>query len=83
MPTSLRLDMETESLLEETAKVINVSKSEVIKRSLRQYCPIILNEIKKHPYSLIEDLLVDEGSGMGDLSIKGEEILRERFRRKG
>lgn len=82
MPTSVRLDKKTESLLEETARVTHISKTEVIKRSLRQYCPPVINEKRRHPYKLIEDLLNKVGSGRGDLSIKGEEILRELFRRK-
>lgn len=83
MPTSIRLDKETESLLKETARVIRTTKTEVIKRSIRQYCPAILQEKRKYPYQLIEDLLYREGSGRGDLSIRGEEILRELFGRRG
>lgn len=82
MPMSVRLDKETESLLEKTARVTRTSKAEVIKRSLHRYCPSILEERKKHPYNLIKDLLDKAGSGKGDLSIKGEEILREAFRRR-
>lgn len=82
MPTSVRLDKKTESLLEETARLLNASKAEVIKRSLSQYCPSILDEKRKYPYSLIEDLLNKGGSGRRDLSVRGEEILREMFRKR-
>lgn len=84
MPTSFRLDRETECLLEKTAKALRASKSEVIKRSLREYCPSVLHERSTHPYQLIEDLLhIDRaGSGRGDLSVRGEEILREMFGRR-
>ena len=82
MPLSVRLDKKTESLLEQTASVLKIRKTDVIKRSLSDYCPRVLSERRKRPYDLIKDLLGRGGSGRGDLSIKGEEILRERFRRK-
>ncbi len=81
MSISVRIDKETESALEKTAKVLKTTKSDVIKRSLKEYCTRILEKEKRHPYRLIEDLLDREGSGRGDLSIRGEEILREVFRR--
>jgi len=76
---SVRLDKETETELEKTARALHTTKSRVIKRSLREYCARVLEEEKRHPYRLIEDLLGKEGSGRGDLSIRGEEILREVF----
>jgi hypothetical protein len=82
MPLSVRLDKKTESLLKQTASTLNISKAEVIKKSLSDYCGRVLTEKRKRPYDLIKDLIGKEGSGRGDLSIKSEEILRERFRRK-
>jgi hypothetical protein len=82
MPLSVRLDEKTESLLEETASTLKTSKTEVIKKSLSDYCVRVLTERRKSPYELIKDLLGKGGSEKGDLSIRGEEILRERFRRK-
>lgn len=70
MPTSVRLDKKTESLLEETARLLNASKAEVIKRSLSQYCPSILDERRRHPYKLIEDLL-DKGVAAKGTSLYG------------
>ncbi len=82
MPLSVRLDKETESLLEKTASALKTSKAEVIKQSLSDYCARVLSERRKQPYEIIKDLIEKGGSGRGDLSVKGEEILRERFRRK-
>ena len=79
---SVRLDKKTESLLEQTASTLKTSKAEVIKQSLSDYCARVLTERRRRPYDLIKDLLGKEGSGRGDLSARGEEILRERFRRK-
>lgn len=83
MGISVRLDSETESELERTAKLLNVTRSKIIKRSLKEFCFSILEKKKMSPYELIKDLIDKEGSGKGDLSVRGEEILREAFRRKG
>jgi hypothetical protein len=82
MPLSVRLDKKTESLLKQTASTLKTSKAEVIKQSLSDYCARVLTERRKRPYELIKDLLDRGGSGRGDLSARGEKILRERFRRK-
>lgn len=81
MSISVRLNKEAESLLEETTKVLHTTKTGVVRRSLLDYCSRILEEKKSHPYELIKDLLDKVGSGKGDLSIRGEEILRQSFGR--
>ncbi|MBI5192269.1 MAG: hypothetical protein HZA08_02370 [Nitrospirae bacterium] len=82
MSMSVRLDKETETILNKTAKILQTNKGKVIKRSLREYCTRIIEENRNHPYELISDLIDKEGSGSGDLSSRGEEILRKAFRRK-
>jgi len=82
MAVSVRLDKKIELLLKETSSLLRTSKAEVIKRSLSEYCPKILKERRKHPYELIKDLLEKGGSGRGDLSMRAEEIFRERLGRK-
>lgn len=82
MPVSARLDEETNLILEKAAKVLRTTKTEVLKRSIKEFCGKILDEKGKKPYELISDLVGEEGSGRSDLSVKGEEILRERFGRK-
>lgn len=82
MSMSVRLDKETETILNKTAKILQTNKGKVIKRSLREYCTRIIEENRNHPYELISDLIHKEGSGSGDLSSRGEEILRKAFRRK-
>ena len=82
MPISVRLDSETEAMLEETAADLGTSKAFVIKESLRAYCPKALAAKRKRPYELIRDIAGRNGSGRNDLSFKCEEILREAFQRK-
>jgi pantothenate kinase-related protein Tda10 len=83
LPLSVRLDKETETLLKETASALRTTKAQVIKESLSDYCTRVLSKKRSRPYELIQDLVGQEGSGKGDLSIRGEEILRNRLRRKG
>lgn len=82
MPTSVRLDDETELLLVKTAEALNTTKTEVLKVSIRDFCKRTLAEKGKAPYSLIADLIGKESSGQGNLAIDHEKILREAFRRK-
>ncbi len=82
MPISVRLDKQTEALLEETAEALGTSKAQVIKESLGAYCPKALARNRKRPYELLRDMAGRHGSGLGDLSIRSEQILRDAFRRK-
>jgi hypothetical protein len=82
MPISVRLDEETEALLNKTAKTLRTTKSKVLKASVHDFCKKTLQEQRKKPYDLISDLIGQESSGDGNLAINAEEILRERFGQK-
>ena len=82
MPVSVRLDKETEELLEKAARIMSKPKSKIMKESIKQYCSHVVTQKKMSPYELAKDLIGKEGSGRGDLSIRGEEILRELFKKK-
>lgn len=82
MPVSVRLDEETEALLNKTAKTLRTTKSKVLKASVQEFCLKTLKEKRKRPYDLISDLIGKEYSGEGNLAIHAEEILRKRFSRK-
>lgn len=82
MPVSVRLDKETEELLEKAARIMSKPRSRVMKESIRNFCLRIVEQEKKTPYELSKDLIGKEGSGRGDLSARGEEILREMLRKK-
>jgi predicted transcriptional regulator len=81
MTLSVRLDEKTEEILEKAARALHTSKTEVVRRSIQEYCRKTLDDLEKKPYDLIKDLIGEESSGRGDLSVRGEEILRERFGR--
>jgi predicted transcriptional regulator len=83
MPVSVRLDKETEELLDKASRLLRTSKSEVIKRSIKQYCKPMIEEKKQNLSDIIKDLIKDcPGSGRGDLSIRHEEILREMLKKE-
>ena len=56
MPISVRLDDETEALLNKTAKALDTTKSKILKASVRDFCKKTLGEKRKKPYNLISDL---------------------------
>ena len=82
MPISVRLDEETEALLNKTAKTLRTTKSKILKASVQDFCKKTLQEKRKKPYDLISDLIGGEFSGDGNLAINAEEILREHFSQK-
>jgi hypothetical protein len=82
MPVSVRLDEETEALLNKTAKALRTTKSRVLKASIQDFCKKTLDERRRKPYDLISDLIGKEYSGDGNLAINAEEILRKRFSEK-
>ena len=82
MPISVRLDEETEALLNKTAKTLRTTKSSILKASIQDFCKKTLKEKRKKPYDLISDLIGNEYSGDGNLAIDAEKILRKRFSKK-
>lgn len=83
MPVSVRLDRETEELLERTSKMLRTSKSEVVKKSIRQYCAPVVKVKQQNLSEVIQELILDHpGSGQGDLSTRSSEIFREILRKK-
>ena len=81
MPISVRLDYETEALLNKTAKALDTTKSKILKASIHDFCTKTLALKKRNPYDLISDLIGREFSGKGDLAINSEEISRKAYQR--
>jgi len=82
MPVSVRLDEETEALLNKTAKTLRTTKTKILIASVQDFCTKTLQEKRQRPYDLISDLIGKEYSGDGNLAINAEEILRKRFSEK-
>ena len=83
MPLSVRLDNKTEELLEKAARLAKTTKSEMVKKSIKEYCVPLVTKKKLRPYELVKELIGRHpGSGRGDLASRSEEILREMLRKK-
>lgn len=80
MPTSVRLDPKTESMLRSIARRTGRSKSQVIREALLR-----LTEQTSEPvtgrslYHRIKDLVGISSGGPADLASRSEEYLREIF----
>ena len=80
MAISVRLDDELEKQLAGLSRQIGVSKSHIIKESLRQY--LLTRSQPKTAYELGEDLFGKHGSGIGDLSAHRKQYLKSKLRAK-
>lgn len=81
MTLSIRLDQNMEQQLARAAAQSGLSKSEIVKQSLRDY--LAKFSPKKTPYELGKDLFDQgPGSGIGDLSTRRKEHLTEILRAK-
>lgn len=80
MTVSVRLDRETELLLKQAADTLNITKSKVIKKSLKDYCYKVLEE-RPHPYFVVKEVAGKYRSGRNDLAGNDEKILRKKWSR--
>ena len=82
MPTSTRLDRETLALLQEAAQHLGLRKSEVIRKSIREYCSRVVQEKRKTPWEIYHEVHSPGGSGHGKRILMGKEILRKQLEAK-
>ena len=79
MPSSTRLDKETEALLKKAAEYAGVTKSELVRESIREYCTKIVEKGQRTPWEIYQSLQPIEGSGHGRRVAKSKEILKKIF----
>ena len=79
MPSSTRLDKETEVLLKKAAECAGVTKSQLVRESIREYCTRIVEEKKQLPWEIYRKVHTSGGSGHGQRVAKGKEILKDKF----
>ena len=76
---TLRLDAETEHLLANTAKKLGLSKSELIRKSIREY----LEKVKQpSAWEAGKDIFGKYSSGRENLSSDRKKLLKEKIRAK-
>ena len=80
MTISLRLDRELSQRLEAAARLKGVSKSELIRRCLKEY--LDRDEQKPTAWELGKDLFGCYDSASGDLSERVDQIVRDRIHAK-
>lgn len=82
MPTSVRLDPETETLLRRLARVSGRTKSEVIREALYRLAAESARVMEPQSlYDAIEDLVGVADEGPEDLAERHKERFREKLRR--
>lgn len=84
MPTSVRLDATTESIIRRLARRTGATKSEIIREAIGRLAEDASVPLKgRTVYDDIADLVGIARGGPGSRAGRSEEILRERFSRKG
>lgn len=81
MPTSVRVDAETEALLERAARLRSQTKSAVIREALRHFCARVMIVKAVTPYEAIREY-VGCMEGPPDLSRRSRTYLRKILRAK-
>ena len=76
---TLRIDQKLETDLLATAKMMGVSKSEVIRLSLSEF---IQKQKKPNSWELGSDLFGKYASGDGNLSVNRKAIMKEKIKAK-
>jgi RHH-type rel operon transcriptional repressor/antitoxin RelB len=73
---SLRLDPKFEQKVQNTAKILGVTKSELIRKSISDY---LAKLSKPSPWELGEDLFGKYSSGAGNLSTDRKLLFKEKL----
>jgi len=76
---TLRLDTKLEQSLENASKHMGVTKSELIRRGIREYLAKLSSP---DPWELGKDLFGKYASGQGNLSEERKEIIKNKIRDK-
>lgn len=82
MPTSTRFDKETEEVLKKAAGVLGMTKSEIVRNSVREYCLKAIKEKEKTPWEIYEPVHSAGGSGHGKRLLMQKEILGKKLEAK-
>ena len=76
---TLRLDPQLEQDINVTAKNLGLTKSELIRKSIREY---LGNLNRLNPWELGEDYFGKYSSGLGNLSTDRKELIKDKIRAK-
>lgn len=83
MPSSARLDKETEALLKKAAEYTGVTKSEMVREAIRTYCSRVVKEKQRTPWEIYQAVHKSvEGSGHGNRIRNAKQILKAQLEEK-
>ncbi len=82
MPSSTRLDKETEAVLQKAATTLGVTRSQIVRESVKEYCVKILKQRKKSPWEIYESIHKPGGSGHGKRVLESKETLKKQLEAK-
>jgi Arc/MetJ-type ribon-helix-helix transcriptional regulator len=82
MPSSTRLDKETEALLKKAAEYAGVTKSELVRESIREHCVKIVEQKQRTPWEIYQAIQKSEGSGHGNRIKNSKAILKAHMEEK-
>lgn len=82
MPSSTRLDKETEDVLKKASEYLGTTKSQIVRESIKEYCMKIVEGRKKSPWDIYQAVCKPGGSGHGKRILMGREILRKKLTEK-
>ena len=76
---TLRLDQKLEQQVNDTAKKLGLTKSELIRKSINEY---LRNLKQPNAWEIGEDLFGKYSSGLGNLSSDRKELIKSKIRAK-
>ncbi len=76
MPSSTRLDKETEALLKKAAEYTGATKSELVRESIREYCAKIVEQRQRTPWEIYQAIQKSGGSGHSNRIKNAKAILK-------
>ncbi len=79
MPSSTRLDKQTEHILQKAAASSGVTKSQIVRESIKEYCKKILREKKKTPWEIYQSIHEQGGSGHSKRVLLSKDILEKKL----
>ncbi len=82
MPVSIRLDKESENILQKVAEGLQTTKSDAIRNAIKNYYSKILESKQKTPWEIYQLIHIRGGSGHGRRIHDGKEILKKSLNMK-
>jgi hypothetical protein len=77
-----RLDSQAEEALSKTAELLGLTKSDVVRESVKEYCGKIVKQRQKTPWQVYQAIHKPGGSGHQKRLSKQREIIRKHLEKR-